>query len=77
MNKPKAYIDKRTSAMEQLQIMLATNPELYNHCISTLGFAYGFSQLANRAIHFDFLFANGLIPSDYCDDMSGVKEGLE
>lgn len=62
---PKAFIDGKTNAVEQLKVMLDRDPMLYEKCISTVGFAYGFSQLVNRAIHFDWLQKNGIIPSDY------------
>lgn len=64
-DKPKAHIDENTSALLCLQEMLKNNPKLYDECISTVGFAYGFSQLANRAIHFDYLLSKGVIPKDY------------
>ena len=69
MEKPKAYVNKETSAIEQLQVMLKEQPELYDTCVSTIGFAYGFSQLANRAIHFDFLLKKGIIPADYLGEL--------
>lgn len=62
---PKAFIDQNTTAMDELIKMLEKCPELYDKCISTPGFAYGFSQLANRAIHFDWLKAKGIIPRNY------------
>ena len=65
IEKPKAFVDLGTSAAEQLQRMLKVNPKLYEECTDTLGFAYGFSQLANRAFHFDYLLRAGIIPSDY------------
>ncbi len=67
--KPKAFISKETNSIEQLHTMLSSNEELYNKCISTKYFAYGFSQLVNRAIHFDYLLEKGIIPKDYLDNL--------
>jgi hypothetical protein len=67
-NKPKAFISSKTSARSHLETMLLTNEELYNKSISTPGFSYGFSQLANRAIHFDYLYRIGIIPKDYLEE---------
>lgn len=74
MIKPKAHVDKKTSAMNELYKMCTEHPKLYEECLDTLGFAYSFSQLANRAVHFDYLVAKGLIPSDYFEEVKHEKE---
>lgn len=71
--KPKAYVNTKTNALEQLQKMLELQPGLYDKCVSTLGFAYGFNQLANRAVHFDYLLSKGIIPKDYLESYEAVE----
>lgn len=66
-DKPKAFINKEVKTLDLLIEMLKKNPKLYDECISTDGFSFGFSQIANRAIHFDYLFRKGIIPKDYLD----------
>lgn len=55
MEKPKAFIAEGFSALDNLQEMLKTEPNLYDECISKQGFAFHFNQLANKAIHYDFI----------------------
>lgn len=64
-DKPHAFVESGKMSMDLLQEMLKVSPELYDNCLSTLGFAYGFSQLANKAIHFDYCLLKGIIPKDY------------
>lgn len=66
-DKPKAAVDPKTCAIAELEKMLRQHPALYEKCLETIGFAYGFSQIANRAVHFDYLFAKGLIPLEYLE----------
>lgn len=68
-DKPKAFINKELLTINLLIEMLQKNPQLYNECIKTNGFSFGFSQIANRAIHFDYLYKKGLIPKDYLEDI--------
>lgn len=71
---PKAHISKGDNAMDLLLKMLQSDPALYDKCIQTPGFAFGFSQLANRAIHFDFLQnVAGVIPKDYPEKFQAEK----
>jgi hypothetical protein len=71
-DKPGAFVDPKTCAIAELEKMIRQHPELYDKCLETIGFAYGFSQIANRAVHFDYLFSKGLIPIAYLDNTKKV-----
>ena len=56
INHPGPFIDWNKTSQECLEQMLSTSPDIYEKCLDTIGFAYGFNQLANRAIRFDQTF---------------------
>lgn len=62
---PLAFIDKTMTTENALRRMLKNNEELYDKISTTIGFAYEFNQIANKAFHFDFLQAAGIIPKNY------------
>ena len=53
--KPKAFIDKKIDSCVSLMNMLQSHPNLYEQILDTPGFAYHFSQLTNRAVHYDYI----------------------
>lgn len=67
-DKPKAFIAKNYGAYENLKGMIEANPHLYDECLSTENFAFHFGQIANKAVHFDYLVGKGLIPKEYLED---------
>lgn len=67
-DKPKAFIAEGYGTYDNMARMIKASPELYDQCIGTADFAFHFSQLANKAVHFDYLVAKGVIPKEYLED---------
>jgi hypothetical protein len=63
-NKPTAIILTESSTVDSIKELLK-HKELFDLCTNTEGFAYHFNQLANKAVHFDYMMSVGLIPKDY------------
>jgi hypothetical protein len=67
-DKPKAFIAADYGALDNLAAMINSAPELYDQCISTDNFSFHFGQIANKAVHFDYLVSKGFIPKEYLID---------
>lgn len=72
-DKPKVFISKRFGAIDNLKEMFDSDANLYDQCISKENFAFHFGQLANKAIHFDYLVGKGFIPKEYMEDLTTMK----
>lgn len=51
----KLFVDSEFTAKQSLEKMLNLEPDLYEQCLGTAGFAYHFNQLANKAVKYDAL----------------------